>query len=378
MKYYLIAGEASGDLHGSNLLKGLKMADPDPVFRFRRGSRMKAQGDELVRHYREHNIMGFWEVLANLGKIRRNFDQCKRDLLAFNPDVLILIDYPGFNLRMAEFAQKHHIRVFYYISPKIWAWKESRIKKIKAFVDQMFIIFPFEKAFYQKHHYPALYFGNPLIDAVDQQMAHRSSFEAFTAEVGLDGRPIVAIMPGSRKQEIDRNLEVMLGILPDYPDHQFIIAGAPSIERAYYERYLDVPNLNFVYNRTYDLLSHSKAAVITSGTATLEAALFNVPQVVCYRANPVSYHIARHFVQVSYISLVNLNLEREAVRELLQKEMNPRHLKEEVSKLLYDEGHVQRMRRDYSELRQILGGSGASESIARAMYQRLLAGQRHR
>lgn len=371
MRYYLIAGEASGDLHGSNLLKGLKEVDAGSRFRFWGGQKMQEQGGELVKHYREHNIMGFWEVLANLGKIRRNFRICKRDLLQYNPDVLILIDYPGFNLRMARFASKHGIRVFYYISPKIWAWKESRIKMIKAYVDEMFIIFPFERDFYSKHGFPAIYEGNPLIDAVDGQLREKSSFDAFVDRNGLDHKPIVAIMPGSRKQEIDRNLNLMIRVIQNFPDHQFVIAGAPSMERSYYESYLTIPRLSYVHDQTYQLLSHSKAALITSGTATLEAALFNVPQVVCYKANALSYHIARFFVKVPYISLVNLNMQREVVKELIQKDMTEQSLYREISRLLYDGDYVNKMKEDYDDLRSRLGGSGASRRIARAMYERL-------
>ena len=374
MKYYLIAGEASGDLHGSNLLKGLKAVDPDPHFRFWGGDRMQEQGGELVRHYRDHSIMGFWEVLVNLRKIRRNFRECKDDLLSYRPDVLILIDYPGFNLRMAEFARQNNIRVYYYISPKIWAWKESRIRKIKAYVEEMFIIFPFEQDFYRKHDFEALYHGNPLIDAVDEKMQDRSPFADFIQKQGLDERPIVAILPGSRKQEIDRNLGVMTRVIPQHTDYQFVIAGAPAIDRDHYRRYLSVDNLSFVHDRTYDLLSHSRAAIITSGTATLEAALFNVPQVVCYRANPISYHIARHFVRVPYISLVNLNMQREVVTELIQEDMNPERLEQEVKRLLYDREYSRKMMEDYDHLRQLLGGSGASARIARAMYEGLRKG----
>ena len=371
MKYYLIAGEASGDLHGSNLLKGLKEVDPGAHFRFWGGDRMQEQGGELVKHYRDHAIMGFWEVVVNLGQIKRNFRLCRKDLLQYNPDVLILIDYPGFNLRMAAFARKHGIRVYYYISPKIWAWKESRIKKIKARVDQMFIIFPFEKDFYHKHDFPVVYEGNPLIDAVDRKLTNKFPYREFLAREGLDDKPIVAILPGSRKQEIDRNLGVMIRVIRHFPDHQFVIAGAPSIDRQYYRQYLDVPNLTFVHDRTYELLSHAQAAIITSGTATLEAALFNVPQVVCYKASPVSYHIARHRVKVPYISLVNLNMNREVVKELIQDQMNEPALYEEVRRLLYDGDYKAKMQEDYDALRKMLGGSGASRRVAAAMVEKL-------
>lgn len=371
MKYYLIAGEASGDLHGSNLMKGLNAVDPNPHFRFWGGDLMQAEGGDLVRHYKEHNIMGFWEVIVNLRKIKRNLNDCKKDLLKYKPDVLILIDYPGFNLRMAEFASAQNIKVFYYISPKIWAWKESRIKKIKEYVDRMFIIFPFEQEFYEKHDYKPDFYGNPLIDAIDEHRANKDSFEWFTRENGLSDKPIIAILPGSRKQEIDRNLSVMLEVIPEFPDYQFVIAGAPSIESGYYENYLTNDHIFYVHNKTYDLLSHAHAAIVTSGTATLEAALFNVPQVVCYRANSISYRIARHFVNVEYISLVNLNLKGEVVRELIQHDMTKENIQEELQALLKDKRYRTSMLNRYTELRKLLGESGASERVAGAMYDYL-------
>ena len=371
MKYYLIAGEASGDLHGSNLMKGLKQVDPNPDFRFWGGDRMQVQGGELVKHYRDHSIMGFWEVMVKFRRISKNFRFCKKDLLKFNPDVLILIDYPGFNLRMARFAKKHNIPVYYYISPKIWAWKESRIKKIKAYVDRMFIIFPFEQEFYRKHDYLAEYYGNPLIDAIDEKQENRKPWNEFIKAHGLEDKPVVAILPGSRKQEIDRNLSVMLEVIEELDDYQFVVAGAPSIEPAYYREYFRDTKVHFVYDKTYELLNHSVAALITSGTATLEAALFNVPQVVCYRANPLSYRIAKHFVRVSYISLVNLNMQKEVVRELIQDEMNPDNLRYELENLLRNEAYIRKIKEDYHHLRELLGGRGASYRVAKAMYEHL-------
>ncbi|MEF8984360.1 MAG: lipid-A-disaccharide synthase [Bacteroidales bacterium] len=371
MKYYLIAGEASGDLHGSNLLKGLRQVDPNPSFRFWGGDRMQAHGGELVKHYREHSIMGFWEVLVSFRKIKRNFRICRQDLLDYNPDVLILIDYPGFNLRMARFAKKHNIPVYYYISPKIWAWKESRIKKIKAFVDRMFIIFPFEKEFYRDHDYPAEYYGNPLIDAIDEWKENRKPWNDFIKEHNLEDKQVVAILPGSRKQEIDRNFSVMLKVIKDFNEYQFVVAGAPSIDPDYYRRYLSGTPVHFVYDKTYELLNHSVAALITSGTATLEAALFNVPQVVCYKANPISYRIAKHFVKVSYISLVNLNMQKEVVRELIQDEMNPDNLRRELDNILNNGEYIRQMKEEYSKLRERLGGRGASYRVANAMYEHL-------
>jgi lipid-A-disaccharide synthase len=272
---------------------------------------------------------------------------------------------------MARFAKKNGITVYYYISPKIWAWKESRIHKIKARVDQMFVIFPFEVDFYARHDFPVVYEGNPLIDAVNERLRKKASFGEFIQNQGLADKPIVAILPGSRKQEIDRNLGEMIRVIRHFPDHQYVIAGAPSIEKSYYERYLSVPNLSYVHDQTYELLSHSRAALITSGTATLEAALFDVPQVVCYKANVISYHIARHFVKVPYISLVNLNMQREVVKELIQDDMNDQALYRELERLLYDREYTDRMRSDYGLLRAELGGSGASRKVAEAMYSRL-------
>jgi lipid-A-disaccharide synthase len=272
---------------------------------------------------------------------------------------------------MARFAHEHNIRVYYYISPKIWAWKESRIRKIKKYVNRMFIIFPFEKEFYKRHNYPADYYGNPLIDAIDEKRENSLSREAFIRENALEEKPIVAILPGSRKQEIDRNLSVMLKVIENYTDYQFVVAGAPSIERDYYQRYLQDTPVRFVYDKTYELLNQSTAAIITSGTATLEAALFDVPQVVCYKAHPVSYRIAKQFVRVSYISLVNLNMNKEVVRELIQEDMNQASLAKELDRLLKDEEYIRKIKAEYQQLRQLLGGRGASCRVAEAMYNYL-------
>ncbi len=372
MKYYLIAGEASGDLHGSNLMKGLKKVDPNTDFRFWGGDKMAEQGGALVKHYKDHNIMGFWEVLVNIRKISKNFRDCRKDLIEYNPDVLILIDYPGFNLRMAKFAKQQGIKVFYYISPKIWAWKESRIKMIKAYVDRMFIIFPFEKDFYNKHNYKAEFHGNPLIDAIDEKYEEGDSFEDFIKNNELEQKPIVAVLPGSRKQEIERNLSVMLAVITDFPDYQFIIAGLPSIDADFYKKYTQSQtNLHIVFDKTYDLLRNSSAAIITSGTATLEAALFNVPLVVCYKANNISYHVAKHFIKVRYISLVNLNMNEEVVKELIQNDMNKESIKSELNRLLNDTNYRNRMIEKFRELRQNLGDKGASVRVAEAMYKLL-------
>lgn len=371
MKYYIIAGEASGDLHGSNLMKGLKMVDPEADFRFWGGDLMQKQGGELVKHYKETAIMGFAEVLMNLGKIKGFFKECKADIKSYQPDVLILIDYPGFNLRMAEFANSIGLKTYYYISPKIWAWKESRIKKIKAFVDKMFVIFPFEVDYFKKHNFPVDYAGNPLLDAVQEKIDEEGSFDDFIQQNNLENKPVIGILAGSRKQEIDRNLGVMLEIIPHYKDYQFVIAAAPSIEPDYYTKFTEGHNVKVVLNQTYETLKHSTAAMVTSGTATLETALFNVPQVVCYRAGNLSYFIAKQFVKLDYISLVNLIMDSEVVKELIQFDMNPRRVKEELDKVLFDTSNRERMLNNYQKLREVLGGTGASERVAKLIFDYL-------
>ena len=368
MKYYLIAGEASGDLHGSNLMKGLKNIDPEAEFRFWGGGLMQQQGGHLVKHYKETAIMGFLEVVLNLRKINNFLKICKKDILEYSPDVLILIDYPGFNLRIAEFAQAKGIKVYYYISPKIWAWKESRIKKIKAFVDRMFVIFPFEVEYFKKHNYPVDYAGNPLLDAVQEKINEPGSLDEFITNNGLENKPIIAILAGSRKQEIDRNLGVMLEIIQNYKNYQFVIAAAPSIEPDYYQKFVRNNKVKVVFNQTYDVLKYADAALVTSGTATLETALFNVPQVVCYRAGNVSYFIAKQFVKTQYISLVNLVMNAEVVKELIQFEMNAEKLTTELNKLFYDNDYRQEMLNNYEKLREKLGGTGASERVAKLLY----------
>lgn len=372
MKYYIIAGEASGDLHGSNLMKGLKMVDPNPEFRFWGGDLMQEQGGTLVKHYRETAIMGFVEVLANIRTIKSFFTLCKQDILDFNPDVVILIDYPGFNLRMAEFVKSSGYKVFYYISPKIWAWKESRIKKIKAFIDKMFVIFPFEVDYFKKFDYPVDFDGNPLLDAVNERLIEKSSIDEFIQKNSLENKPIIGVLAGSRKQEIDRNLEIMLKIIPKFEKYQFVVAAAPSIEPEFYNKYIQGHHVKVVFKQTYDTLKFSTAALVTSGTATLETALFNVPQVVCYRAGNLSYFIAKRFVKVKYISLVNLIMNREVVKELIQFDMTPENVSSELDKILYHTGYREKMLKDYTNLQEILGGTGASERVAKRVYSYLV------
>lgn len=363
MNYYIIAGEASGDLHGSNLIKALRKEDPEAHIRGWGGDLMEAAGAELVKHYRDLAFMGFVEVLLNLRTILRNISFCKKDIEAFQPDALILIDYPGFNLRIAKWAKKAGIQVHYYISPQIWAWKEGRIKSIKRDVDHMYVILPFEKDFYEKkHQFPVHFVGHPLIDAI----AERSLVDpkTFRKENGLDGRPIIALLPGSRKQEISKMLHVMLDVVEAYPNFQFVIAGAPSQDESFYRQFIQKEQVHLLLNKTYDLLSMSNAALVTSGTATLETALFKVPQVVCYKGSRISYEIAKRVINLSYISLVNLILDKPAVTELIQGEFNTERLKKALDAILDDYNRAV-MFLDYYDLEMDLGGKGASAKTAK-------------
>lgn len=363
MKYYIIVGEASGDLHASNLMKSLKSHDSEAEFRFWGGDLMQAQGGTLVKHYRDLAFMGFAEVIMNLRTILKNISFCKKDILAYKPDVLILVDYPGFNMRIAEFAKKNNIPVHYYISPQIWAWKENRIKKIKRDVDEMYVILPFEKPFYEdKHHFPVHFVGHPLLDAISDKLT--PSEEEFRKKYQLVEKPIIALLPGSRKQEINKMLSVMLEMIADFPAYQFVIAGAPSQEFEFYQPFLKNYNVKFISNKTYDLLANSYAAVVTSGTATLETALFKVPQIVCYKANSISYMIAKRLVNLKYISLVNLIMDKEVVTELIQDDFNTNRLKMELQKIL-DENYRKEIFMNYFELEKVLGGKGASDRIAK-------------
>lgn len=368
MKYYIIAGEASGDLHGSNLMKGLKQEDTNADFRFWGGDLMTEQAGEPVKHYRDLAFMGFAEVVMNLKTILGNISFCKKDILKTNPDVLILIDYPGFNLRIAEFAKKNGIKVYYYISPQIWAWKESRIKEIKKNVDKMFVILPFEKDFYKKHNYEVDFVGHPLIDAVNSRS--KIEIDVLREEFNLDERPIVAILPGSRKQEIRKSLPLMLSVKENFKSHQFVIAGAPSLGLDYYRKYIKDDQVKLISNRTYDLLQHSKAALVTSGTATLETALFRVPEIVCYKANFISYYIGKKLIKIDYISLVNLIMNSEVVTELIQDEFNAERLTSELNNILVGDGRSD-MLQDFDKLISILGGSGASSKTAQLIVKYL-------
>lgn len=369
MRYYIISGEASGDLHGSNLMKEIIKKDPEAEIRFWGGELMQEAGGTLVKHYRDLAFMGFAEVIANIRTIFKNIAFCKSDLMDFKPDVLVLIDYPGFNLRIAKFAKKQGFFVHYYISPQIWAWKENRIKSIKRDVDELSVILPFEKDFYEKKHgFPVHYVGHPLIDAI----ANRKQIDEriFRNENGLNDKPIIALLPGSRKQEIKKMLAVMLQVSRSFKKYQFVIAGAPGQEIDFYKPYLNVENVHFIANKTYDLLSISKAAVVTSGTATLETALFKVPEIVCYKTSWLSYQIGKRVVNLNYISLVNLIMEREVVKELIQNDFNVQRLVEELKNIL-DNEQRERMFMDYYELEKKLGGKGTSEKVATLITKKL-------
>ncbi len=363
MKYYIIAGEASGDLHGSNLMKALYEEDPNADIRFWGGDLMQKTGGTLVKHYRELAFMGFAEVLMNLKTILRNIDLCKKDIGQFNPDVIIFIDYPGFNMRIAKWAKGLGYKTHYYISPQIWAWKENRIKAIRRDVDKMYVILPFEKDFYEgKHDYAVEFVGHPLIDAIHNRP--KTDIDQFRIENNLDNRPVIALLPGSRKQEITKMLSVMLSVVNDFPDFQFVIAGAPAQDFHFYEQFLTNKNVHFVSNKTYDLLSVASAALVTSGTATLETALFKVPEVVCYKGSWVSYQIAKRVITLKYISLVNLIMDKPVVTELIQSELNLKNLKAELSKL-FEPANRDRMLADYDALENKLGGVGASSKTAK-------------
>lgn len=368
MKYYLIAGEASGDLHGSNLMKALLARDPDANFRFWGGALMEAVGGVKVKDYSELAFMGFAEVLMNLGTILKNLRFCKSDILEFHPDVVIFIDYPGFNMRIAKFTKENKIPGYYYISPQIWAWKENRIDKIRRDVDQMYVILPFEKDFYEKKHkFPVHYVGHPLLDAIaDRPLVNEKQ---FLTEHNLTDKPVIALLPGSRKQEITKMLSVMLAMVPHFPEYQFVIAGAPSQHKSFYDPFIKNAKVGFVQNKTYDLLSLSYAALVTSGTATLETALFKIPEVVCYRTSTISYEIGRRLVKnIKYISLVNLILNKPSVTELIQENFNEERLKTELTALL-DRNRREKIFEDYYQLEKILGGKGASDKVAKSIVE---------
>ncbi len=368
MKYYIIAGEASGDLHASNLMKELKKKDTQAIFRYLGGDLMQEQGGELVKHYNETAYMGFLDVFMHLRSILKNIKLIKQDVLNYKPDVLILVDYPGFNLRIAEYAFHAGIRVFYYISPKIWAWKQSRVFKIKQFVDKLFIIFPFEKDFYKKFDYDVEYVGNPIMDAIETE---DKDIDKFRRKYELSERRIIALLPGSRKQEIKHNFPVMLKVAAQFPELQFIVAGASSLEKSFIEKYITQKNVKLLYNKTHEILIHSDAALVTSGTATLETAILNIPEAVCYRGDAVSYQIAKRLIKVDFISLVNLVMQKEVIKEYVQNNMTVENLSKELNLLLNNDLYKNTMLANYAQMRERLGGKGASERTAEIMVKSL-------
>lgn len=369
MKYYLVAGEASGDLHGANLMKALKDQDPEAEFRYFGGDKMKAEGGTLAKHYAEMAFMGFTEVLLNLRTIFRNLKACKEDILVYSPDVLILIDFPGFNLKIAGFGKEKGIKVCYYISPKVWAWNQKRVLKIKKVVDKMFCILPFEVDFYKGWGMKVDYVGNPLLD-------EKASFipdPDFRAQLQLNENHIIALLPGSRKQEIERLLPAMLSITDQFPDQQFVVATAPGFPAVYYQQFIGAKNVKLVFGKTYDLLNVATAAVVASGTATLETALFHVPQVVVYKGGTISIAIARMLVKIRFISLVNLIMDRKVVTELIQDECNTVNITDELLRLIDGPGRT-KIIEDYVQLSVIMGEPGASARTASLISAYLLNG----
>ena len=380
MRYYIIAGEASGDLHGSNLMKGIYTEDPKAEIRFWGGDLMQSVGGELVRHYKEGAVMGFVEVVAKARKLLGNVAFCKKDILQWKPDVVILIDYPGFNFKIAEFAHKAGFKVFYYIAPKVWASREGRIRKLKAYVDRLFIVFPFEIPYFQKKGIPFIYKGNPLVDAVDGSGAMNETREDFFVRAGLEDKPFIAMLAGSRKAEISTMMPVLTEFaakmhgLPQYKDHQFLIAGAPARSMKDYEPWMTEGNRQYIkilFGETQSIIRHAEAGVINSGTASLETALFGTPQAVGYITNPLTYWIARKIVKIRYISLGNLIIDRMAFKEFIQDDCNAGALVTEVRELIENTGRRERMLDSYADIRNELGGQGASASVAAAMIEEL-------
>jgi lipid-A-disaccharide synthase len=361
MKYYLVAGEASGDLHGANLMKALKERDPQAEFRFFGGDLMLAEGGTLIKHYADMGFMGFFEVAANLRTILKNLAFCKKDISDWQPDVLILIDFPGFNLKIAEYAHKNRLPVYYYISPKVWAWNQKRVLKIKRVVDHLFCILPFEVDFYKTWGMDVDYVGNPLLDAV---AAFKPDTDFFKRNNLQTGKKVIALLPGSRKQEINYLLPDMLGVVEQYPDYQFVIAGAPSFNAQFYQQYLKGKTIPVLFDATYDILSNADAAIVASGTATLETALFLVPQVVVYKGNPISIAIARMVIKIGYISLVNLIMNSPVVKELIQQDCSPQKIGNELDLILYNKNYLEAMLKNYDKLDEKMGKPGASAKTA--------------
>ena len=373
MKYYLIAGEPSGDLHGANLIKGLLKADPQAEFRFWGGDNMAAAGGEanLRKHYKETSFFGIVQVLRNLGTIKRQMEECQADVAEFAPDVLILIDYPGFNMKMARWAKEHGIRTFYYIAPKVWAWREWRVKSIRRYVDKLFIIFPFEREYFPRHGLKPIFEGNPLVDAIEARQASLPTPAEFRRRNELDQRPIVALLAGSRRSEIRENLPLMAALAHKFPEHQFVVTGVKWLDKTLYEQYIAESGIRYVCDQTYETLAAAEAAIVTSGTATLETALLGIPEVVVYRTVWWQVWLRPYVLKVPWVSLVNLNLGREAVTEVIQSGLSTARAEEELRAIVAGGSKREKMLADFHELQTIIGGPGASERFARRMVEEL-------
>lgn len=368
MKYYIIAGEASGDLHGSNLMASLLQQDPSAEIRFWGGDKMAAAGGTLVKHYKELAFMGFWEVFINLRTILGNISFCKKDILRFQPDALIYVDYPGFNMRIAAWAKLQGFRNHYYISPQIWAWKENRIKKIKRDLDALYVILPFEKSYFkEKHQYEVDYVGNPLVEVIQKERKKKE--HNLPLELQTD-QPIIALLPGSRKQEILKMMPVFLEVINAFPNYRFVLAGAPGLEASWYKQFTSHPSIYMLQNQTYTLLKHSYAAIVTSGTATLETALFQVPQLVCYKSSAISFAIAKRIIKLEYISLVNLIMDKEIVSELIQEKCTSINIQRELTRLI-DPVKRKEIIGDYQAIELKLGQNKASEKVAQSIVKSL-------
>lgn len=373
MRYYLIAGEPSGDLHGANLIKGLLKADPEAEFRFWGGDLMAAAGgrDNLRKHYNETSFFGIVQVVKNLGTIRRQMRECQSDVAEFAPDVLILVDYPGFNMKMARWAKEHGIRTFYYIAPKVWAWREWRVKAIRKYVDRLFIIFPFERTYFPKHGIEPVFEGNPLVDAIESRRASLPTPDEFRRRNGLDERPIIALLAGSRRGEIRANLPLMALLSKRFPEHQFVVAGVAWIDRALYDQYMAGSDIRYVCDQTYETLAAAEAAVVTSGTATLETALLGIPEAVVYRTVWWQVWLRPYVLKVPWVSLVNLNLGRESVAELIQSDLSVERAEQELRAIVAGGAKREKMLADFDCLRTVIGGPGASDRFAARMVKEL-------
>jgi len=368
MKYYIISGEASGDLHGADLMKHLKAVDKNAEFRFWGGDLMLAENKNIAKHYKDLAFMGIVDVLKNIRKISNNLKFCKSDILINKPDVIIFIDYPGFNLRIAEFAKKNNFKTIYYISPKIWAWKKSRAKKIKKFIDKMFVIFPFEKQFYKQFDYEVEYVGNPNVDVIENKKKLKIDKSTFFQQNNIPDKPIIALLAGSRKQEIERLLPEMLETTKKFKNYQFVIAGVSFLNKNLYSKTIEYENVSLIFDQTYQLLQHSNAALVTSGTATLETALFKIPQIVCYKTEIIFYYIAKLILKIKYISLVNIISNKEVVKEIIQNNVTEKMIIE-LNKILNDKQYRLNMLNNYDNLIKILGESGSPLKTAEYIFK---------